>query len=89
MRYEELTGPLNGWTYDEAGTIYSPTGYRCSARTLECALWLFQCYSLDATRWLMRSDTRPDAHRPLHSIEDGKSGSAGSDCRGKLPDRRN
>jgi hypothetical protein len=87
MRYEELTGPLDGWTYDEAGTIYTPSGYRCSARTLECALWLFECYGRDATRWLIRSDQAPGATRPLHRTEDAKAGFAGDHCRGKLTDR--
>lgn len=28
MRYEELPGPLEGWTYDEHGVIYTASGYK-------------------------------------------------------------
>lgn len=62
--------PLDGWTYDENGTIYTASGYRCSARTLECALWLFQCYSGEARKYLIRSDERPGATRPLYELRD-------------------
>jgi hypothetical protein len=34
MRYEEMSGPLEGWICDENGTIYTASGYKCSARTL-------------------------------------------------------
>lgn len=72
MRYVELHGPLEGWTFDENGTIYTRSGYRCSARTLECALWLFQCYGSEARRWMIRSDEHPGALRPLYDVEDAK-----------------
>ena len=72
MRYEELPGPLEGWTYDEEGTIHTRSGYRCSARILESALWLFQCYNSDARKHLIRSDEAPGATRPLYEIADVK-----------------
>lgn len=72
MRYEEFRGPLDGWTYDEEGLIYITSGYRCTARTLECALWLFQCYSTDARHWLIRSDEAPVATRPVYEARDAK-----------------
>ena len=70
MRYEELPGPLEGWTYDENGTVYTASGYKCGARTLECALWLFQCYCTDARRHLIHSDEAPGALRPLYELSD-------------------
>lgn len=47
MRYEELPGPLAGWTYDENGTVYTASGYRCDAR--HCS---------QAPRWLRRTSAR-------------------------------
>jgi hypothetical protein len=76
VRYEELPGPLEGWTYDENGTIYTTSGYKCDARTLECALWLFECYGGEAHRWLIRSDEAPCATRPLYELRDLTSGLA-------------
>lgn len=70
MRYEELPGPLTGWTYDERGTIYTTSGYKCSARTLECALWLFQCYRGETRRYLIHSDEAPGSLRPLYELSD-------------------
>ena len=70
MRYEEMSGPLKGWTYDESGTIYTASGYKCSARTLEGALWLFQCYGIKARRYLIHSDEAPGALRPLYELSD-------------------
>lgn len=70
MRYEEIGEALPGWTYDEAGTIHTASGYRCNARTLECALWLFQCYSGEARKYLIRSDEAPGALRPLYEVDD-------------------
>lgn len=43
VRYDELTGPLAGWTYDNTGVIHSPSGYRTTAKQMECALWLLGC----------------------------------------------
>lgn len=40
MRYEELPGPLQGWTYDEAGTIYTASGYKTTARQIESCMWM-------------------------------------------------
>lgn len=68
MRYEQLQGPLEGWTYDENGTIYTASGYHCSAQTLECALWLFECYSGEGRRYLIRSDEAPGASRSLYNF---------------------
>lgn len=61
MRYEELTGPLKGWTFDENGTIYTVSGYACSARTIECALWLLQCYGRDVRQHPIHSDEKAGA----------------------------
>ena len=70
MRYEEFQWPLNGWTYDENGTVHTASGYKCNARTLECALWLFQCYCTDARRYLIHSDEAFGALRPLYELSD-------------------
>lgn len=73
MRYEELPAALKGWTYDEHGTIYTASGYRCTARTLECALWLFESYRSEARRYLIRSDEAPGSLRQLYDIADTDS----------------
>jgi hypothetical protein len=70
MRYEELPGPLQGWTYDEHGTIYTATGYRCSAPQIECALWLMGCFSIEAQRFLIHSDEAEGALRPVYELSD-------------------
>ena len=70
MRYEELPGPLEGWTYDEQGTIYTASGYRCDARHIEAALWLFGCFSIEASRFLIHSDEAADALRPVYELSD-------------------
>ena len=70
MRYEEFPGPLEGWTYDENGTVYTASGYRCNARHIEAALWLFQCFSGEARRYLIHSDEAPGATRPVYEIAD-------------------
>ncbi len=70
MRYEELPEPFQGWSYDETGTIYTSSGYRCSAKILESALWLFQCYSGNARQHLIRSDEQAGALRPLYELSD-------------------
>jgi hypothetical protein len=70
MRYEEMPGPLEGWTYDEHGTIYTATGYRCTAQHIECALWLMQCYSLEVRRYLIHSDEEAGALRPVYELSD-------------------
>lgn len=70
MRYEELPGPLKGWTYDENGIIYTTSGYRCDARHLEAALWLFRCFSREARRFLIHSDEAAGALRPVYELSD-------------------
>lgn len=70
MHYEELPGPLAGWTYDENGTVYTASGYRCDARHIECALWLFECFSIEARRWMIHSDEAPGALRPVYELSD-------------------
>lgn len=78
MRYEELPGPLEGWTYDEEGTIYTATGYRCSAKQIEFCLWMLNVMSSEAKLWKIHSDEHPGATRPLYEIADLKSGFQGS-----------
>ena len=73
MHYEELPGPLEGWTYDERGVIYTSSGYRCSARQLEFAMWMWSCMTTEAKRWMIHSDERPGASRPLYETADLKS----------------
>jgi hypothetical protein len=46
------------------------SGYKCSAQLLESALWLFGCYSHDATKHLIRSDEAPGIMRPLYETAD-------------------
>lgn len=87
MRYEEIGHPLEGWTYDENGTIYTKSGYRCSARTLECALWLMQCYSSDARNHLICSDEHAGALRPLYELSDVSADVAPTRIRAKDQDR--
>lgn len=70
MRYEELPGPLQGWTYDENGTIYTTSGYRCDARHIEAALWLFGCFSTEGRRFLIHSDEAEAAARPVYELSD-------------------
>lgn len=70
MRYEELPGPLQGWTYDERGTIHTRSSYACTAQQIECALWLLRAYSSEARRYLIRSDEVPGALRPLYETAD-------------------
>jgi len=40
VRYKELSGSLEGWTYDEEGVMHTPSGYRCTAQQIEGMLWL-------------------------------------------------
>ena len=70
MRYEELPGPLEGWTYDENGVVYTTSGYRCDARHIEAALWLFGCFSTEARRYLIHSDEAAGALRPVYELSD-------------------
>ena len=70
MRYEELSGPLAGWTYDENGTIHTASGYKTTARQIEFCMWMYECMSAEAKRWMIRSDERPGAMRPLFETRD-------------------
>ena len=70
MRYEELKGPLEGWTYDEAGTIYTASGYRTTARQIEFCMWMYTCMTSEAKRWMIHSDERPGALKPLFETRD-------------------
>lgn len=74
MRYEELNGPLAGWTYDEDGTIYTNSGYRCTAQQIEGALWIAGCHALGGTRYLITSDEAAGALRPLYERSDIDAG---------------
>jgi hypothetical protein len=79
MRYEELTGPLTGWTYDENGIIYTSTGYKTTARQIEFCMWMYDVMTGEARHWMIRSDERPGATRPLFDPNDLNAGSAGKD----------
>ena len=70
MRYEEMSGPLTGWTYDEHGTIYTASGYKTTARQIEFCMWMYTCMTTEAKRWMIRSDERPGALRPLFESRD-------------------
>ena len=72
MRYEELKGPLEGWTYDEAGTIYTASGYRTTPRQIEFCMWMYTCMTTEAKRWMIRSDEHPGALHPLFETQDLK-----------------
>lgn len=75
MRNEELHGPLQGWAYDETGTIHTPSGYKCTARLIESALWLFGCYGSDARQSWIRSDEAPSTC--AHTLSRPAPGSTG------------
>lgn len=77
MRYEELPGPLEGWTYDEHGVIYTASGYRTTARQIEFCMWMYDCLTSQAKQWMIRSDERPGALKPLYEPNDLKSGRRG------------
>lgn len=79
MRYEEFHGPLEGWTYDERGVIYTARGYRTTARQIEFCMWMWDCMTDEAKRWMIRSDERPGALRPLYETADPESGSAATE----------
>lgn len=71
MRYEELGQPFgNGWTYDENGTIFTPSGYRCTPQQIEGMLWLSGCLPFHPERLLMHSDEAAGALRPLYERAD-------------------
>jgi hypothetical protein len=70
MRYEELPGPLEGWTYDENGVIYTASGYKTTARQIEFCMWMYDCMTSEAKRWMIQSDERPGAARPLFESTD-------------------
>lgn len=70
MRYEELPGPLEGWTYDEEGVIHTPSGYRCTGQQIEGMLWLFGCLPFQPEKLLMHSDECAGALRPLYERAD-------------------
>jgi hypothetical protein len=66
VRYEELPGPLEGWTYDEEGVVHTPSGYRCTAQQIEGMLWLFGCLPFNPEKLLIHSDETAGALRPLY-----------------------
>lgn len=70
MRYEELNGPLKGWTYDENGTIYTASGYRTSARQIEFCMWMYECMRKEVRHWLIHSDEAAGALRPVYELSD-------------------
>lgn len=81
MRYEELPGPLTGWTYDEHGVIHTANGYKTTARQIEFCMWMYDCLTEEAKRWMIRSDEHAGALRPLFEREDLKNESAGRKSR--------
>jgi len=76
MRYEELPGPLTGWTYDENGIIHTASGYKTTARQIEFCMWMYACMTTEAKRWMIRSDQQPGALRTLYDRSDLYSESA-------------
>jgi hypothetical protein len=72
-QYTELTGPFAGWSYDDAGTVYSPSGYRCTGQLIECALWLFGMLRFDMGKRPIFADTAIGATRQLYDINDARS----------------
>lgn len=71
MRYEEIGEPFGtGWTYDDAGTIYTPSGYRCTPQQIEGMLWLFGCLPFRPEKYLIHSDEAAGALRPLYERSD-------------------
>lgn len=91
MRYEELPGPLEGWTYDEHGTIHTASGYRCTARQIEFCMWMYDCMTSEARRWMIRSDEGPGALRALYEssdLHDPHAPPTKSDAPTKRADRR-
>jgi hypothetical protein len=92
MRYEELHGPLEGWTYDENGTIHTASGYKCTARQIEFCMWMYDVLTGEAKRWMIRSDERPGATRPLFESSDLQTAQATvteSDAPNRRTDRGN
>ena len=73
MRYEELPGPLSGWTYDEHGVIHTASGYKTTARQIEFCMWMYDCMRAEVKQWMIRSDERPGALRPLFDPADLES----------------
>ena len=73
MRYEELSGPLQGWTYDEAGTIYTSSGYKTTARQIEFCMWMYECMRAETRQWMIHSDEAAGALRPVFEISDLKA----------------
>lgn len=84
MRYEELPGPLEGWTYDEHGVIYTASGYKTTVRQIEFAMRMLDYLTSEAKRWMIRSDERPGALRPLYELADLKSESTGKERSARL-----
>ena len=70
MRYEELPGPLQGWTYDEAGTIYTASGYKTTARQIEFCMWMYECMRAETKQWMIHSDEAAGALRPVSETSD-------------------
>ncbi|MES2404342.1 MAG: hypothetical protein V4567_08400 [Pseudomonadota bacterium] len=89
MRYEELPGPLQGWTYDERGVIYTASGYRTTARQIEFCMWMYECMSAEAKRWMIHSDECPGGLRPLYQVADLESGLAANGIVSETANRLN
>lgn len=74
MHYEELKGPLTGWTYDSEGVIHTRSGYRATAQQIESALWLLGCWASDSRKYWIHSDEGTGALRRLHDTSDYVAG---------------
>lgn len=85
MRYEELTGPLEGWTHDENGVIHTECGYRATAKQIESALWMLDVFRSEGRKHLIRSDEAAGALRPLCEASDYSSEVAPTRLRGCVP----
>lgn len=70
MRKEEFGEPLEGWTYNEQGEIFTASGYTTNAQHIEAALWIMGILLKQYAKDAIYSDERPRATRPLLEPKD-------------------
>ena len=68
----DLGEPFIGWTVDDAGTIHTACGYRCTPQILEGALWLMGMAKHLYGSKQISSDTTTHATVPLLETRDLK-----------------
>lgn len=67
----ELPEPFTGWTIDDAGTIHTPSGYRCTPQQIEAALWLVGSMRWERGKRVMFADTPLVEPRPrMYELRD-------------------